>query len=91
MPLDVCFVHCHVGVVSGVPLVWLMDETHLNKGEICTALRLLPDTSTVLEQIRVFKTSVVAKLTVCQGHTESAVPALASQAAKTLPNLPPST
>ena len=64
--LAVCLMYSRVGAVFCVPLVCPMDETHLSKGEICTALKLFPNTSTVLEQIHVFKTSVVAELTACK-------------------------
>lgn len=42
------------------------NETHLSKSKICIVLKLFPNTSTVLEQMHVFKTSGVAELAVCQ-------------------------
>lgn len=33
------------------------NETHLSKSKICIVLKLFPNTSTVLEQMHVFKTS----------------------------------
>ena len=71
------------------PLCFSWMKSHLSKGTIYIVLQLFQNTWIVLEQICVFKTSIVAELTVCQDIQHQPTLTPASQAFRTFPNLPP--
>lgn len=86
---EVRFVSSYMDALSpNSPKCFLQMKSHLSKGELYIVLKLFQNISIVLEQTRVFKTSVSAELTVCQDTQPHTILTPVSQVFKTFPNLP---